>query len=316
MSGRPLVGLALGGGVMRGMAHIGVLKVLQKAGIPIDMVAGTSSGSIVAALFASGYSPKQIEKIALGLRNRDLFDYGSIFLNALLIAGGVITRVLHLPYPLRNPLGLMRGHRLEALVNKYVGHNRLFDQTEIPLGITAVDVRDGTLVVFLAGLPDPWQAHSLAAGSRHVELHRVIPPEDEFVKDIPIARAVRASVAVPGIFEPLRLGDSILVDGGVRENVPAYVLRRMGADFVIAVDVGYDGRGVSKIGNIFKILTQSFEIVISEGINWKLGDCSDVEIRPIINADPWDITRAGYFINQGERAAAKALDEIKGKLHN
>lgn len=316
MAARPLVGLALGGGVMRGMAHIGVLKVFKKAGIPIDMVAGTSAGSIVAALYASGYSPERIEEIALGLRSNDLFDYGSIYLNLLLIAGDVISRVLHLPYPLRNPLGLMRGHRLEALVNKYVGRNRLFGQTEIPLGITAVDVRDGTLVVFLGGQPTPYEAHSFMAGYTPVELRRVIPPEDEFVKGISVALAVRASVAMPGIFEPVRLGERILVDGGVRENVPAYVLRRMGADFVIAVDVGYGGRGVAKIGNIFKLLTHSFEIVISEGINLKLEGCADVEIRPTINADPWDITRAGYFISQGELAATKALDDIKRKLYN
>ncbi|KAF1084872.1 NTE family protein RssA [Sporotomaculum syntrophicum] len=316
MATRPLVGLALGGGVMRAMAHIGVLKVLKEAGIPIDMVAGTSAGSIVAALYASGHSPERIEEIALELRSNDLFDYGSIYLNLLLIAGDVISRVLHLPYPLRSPLGLMRGNRIETLVNKHVGRNRLFGQTEIPLGITAVDVRDGTLVVFLEGLPAPYEAHSFMAVNTPEELRRVIPPADEFVKGFSIALAVRASVAIPGIFEPVRFGERILVDGGVRENVPAYVLRRMGADFVIAVDVGYGGRGVAKVGNIFKLLTQSFEIVISEGINLKLEGCADVEIRPIINADPWDITRARHFIRQGELAATEVLDDIKRKLYN
>lgn len=316
MAKRPLVGLALGGGVMRGMAHIGVLKVLKKAGIPIDMVAGTSAGSIVAALYASGHSPERIEKIALGLRNSDLFDYGSIYLNLLLIAGDVIARVLHLPFPLPTPMGLMRGNRLEALIKKYVGQNRLFGQTEIPLGITAVDVRDGTLVVFLEGQPAAYEARSLMAAKPSVELRTVVPPEDDFVKGIPVATAVRSSAAVPGIFEPVRVGERLLVDGGVRENVPAYVLRRMGADFVIAVDVGYGGQRVADISNIFKLLTNSFEIVISEGINLKLEHCADIVIRPIIIADPWDIKRTRYFIGQGELAAAKALDEIKRKLYN
>ncbi len=323
MAARPLVGLALGGGAMRGMAHIGVLKVLKKAGIPIDMVAGTSAGSIVAALYASGYSPERIEKIALGLRACDIFDYGTIHLNLLLIAGDVISRVLHMPYPLRSPRGLMCGHRLEALINRYVGKNRLFGQTEIPLGITAVDVRDGTLVVFLEGNTVDYEMKSLMVEYRYgkdisspVELRTIVPLEDVFLKGMPVAPAVRASSAVPGIFEPVRVGDRILVDGGVRENVPAYVLRRMGAHFVIAVDVGYSGHRVVDISNIFKLLANSFEIVVSESINFKLEHCADVVVRPLIKADPWDIKRARYFISQGERAAVMALDEIKRKLYN
>jgi len=309
------VGLALGGGVMRGMAHIGVLKVFKEAGIPIDMVAGTSAGSIVAALYASGHSPERLEEIALGLRSGDLFDYGSIYLNLLLIAGEVIARVLHLPFPLPSPLGLMRGHRLEKLIKKYVGPDRLFGQTEIPLGITAVDVRDGRLVVFLEGQPAPYDARAMTR-KQAIELRTVIPPEDEFLRGMPVATAVRASTAVPGIFEPVRVNERLLVDGGVRENVPAYVLRRMGADFVIAVDVGYSGYQVANTSNIFKLLTNSFEIVMSEGINLKLDHCADVVLRPIIKADPWDITRTKYFIGQGELAAARALDEIERKLYN
>ncbi len=323
MAARPLVGLALGGGVMRGMAHIGVLKVFKKAGIPIDMVAGTSAGSFVAALYASGHSPERIEKIALGLHSCDIFDYGTIHLNLLLIAGDVISRVLHIPYPLRSPMGLMCGHRLEALINKYVGQNRLFGQTEIPLGITAVDVRDGTLVLFLEGNSADHETKSLIVEYLYskdigtpVKLKTIVPLEDVFLKGIPVALAVRASSAVPGIFEPVRVGDRILVDGGVRENVPAYVLRRMGADFVIAVDVGYSGHRVVDISNIFKLLANSFEIVVSESINLKLEHCADVVIRPLIKGDPWDIKRAKYFIDQGELAAAKSLDEIKRKLYN
>jgi len=316
MAARPLVGLALGGGVMRGMAHIGVLKVFKEAGIPIDMVAGTSAGSIVAALYASGHSPERLEEIALGLRSGDLFDYGSIYLNLLLIAGDVIARVLHLPFPLPSPLGLMHGHRLEKLIKKYVGQDRLFGQTEIPLGITAVDVRDGTLVIFLEGQPAPYDTHTLMAGNRAIELQTVVPPEDAFLRGIPVATAVRASTAVPGIFEPVRVKEHLLVDGGVRENVPAYVLRRMGADFVIAVDVGYSGYRVAKLSNIFKLLANSFEIVMSEGINLKLERCADVVIRPLIKADPWDITSTSYFIRQGELAAARALEEIERKLYN
>lgn len=323
MSTRPMVGLALGGGAIRGMAHIGVLKSFKKAGIPIDMVAGTSSGSIVAAMYASGYSPEHIEEIAMELRSQNIFEHGTMLLNLLLIAGDIIFRILHLPYPVRSPMGLMQGNKLKALLHKFLGQNRLFGQTEIPLGITAVDARDGTLVVFVEGDPvaNPVQpliveSPNSAAGSISVDVRTVVPPEDVFIKGQPVALAARASSAVPGIFEPIRVNDRLLVDGGVRENVPAYILRCMGADFVIAVDVGYSGRRVDGISNIIKLLANSFEIVISEGINLKLERYANVVIRPLINADPWDIKHTRYFIKQGELAALKSLDEIKRKLYN
>ncbi|WP_347488344.1 patatin-like phospholipase family protein [Desulfoscipio sp. XC116] len=323
MAARPLVGVALGGGAIRGMAHIGVLKVLKKAGIPIDIVVGTSSGGIVAALYASGYSPERMEQIAMQLRSRDIFDYGTMLFNLFLIAGDVIARILHIPYPINSPMGLMRGHKIKALLNKYVGCQRLFGQTEIPLGITAVDARDGTLVVFLDRNSDSNVKQFIMAkypdgaeGGSPINLRTMIPPKNVFIRGQSVALAARASAAVPGIFEPVRLGDRILVDGGIRENVPAYATRCMGADFVIAVDVGYSGRRVDGISNIIKLLGNSFEIVISEGINLKLERYADVVIRPVINADPWDIKRVRYCIDQGELAAVKALDEIKRKLYN
>jgi len=299
MSTRPLVGLALGGGVVRGMAHIGVLKALKRAGIPVHMVAGTSSGGIVAALLAAGNSPERIEEIALSLRARDMFDYGATLVNLMLMSGKVIADFLGLPFPFRRPLGLMKGNKLEAWVNRLVGRERLFGETVMPLGITAVDVRNGQLVVFVEKKPTT---------------RTVLPPGDAFIKGQPVALAVRASTAVPGIFEPVRLGDRLLVDGGVRDNVPAYVLRKMGADFVIAVDVGYDGHLQHNTGNITDVLIQSFEIVMSESINTKLEHYADVVIRPEIKMSPWDFSRAGYCIGRGELAASKALEEIKSKF--
>ncbi len=301
MAGKPSVGLALGGGFLRGTANIGVLRVLKEEGIPVHMVAGSSAGSIVAALCASGYSPERMEKIAVKLHFRDIFDYGSTLVNLLLIAGEFLAGFLHLPFPMRRPLGLMKGNKLEALVNKWVGRNRLFDDTEIPLGITAVDARDGALVVFLSGKP---------------LLRTVLPPEDVIIRGEPVARAVRASAAVPGLFEPVRLGERLLVDGGVRDNVPAYVLRRMGAEFVIAVDVGYDGREMRCPDNIIGVLSQSLDIIASEGINLKLEEHADVVIRPVIrNMGPWDFDKIKYCIRQGEQAAAAAVDGIKRQLN-
>lgn len=299
MSKKPLVGLALGGGVLRGMAHIGVLKVFKKAGIPVHMVAGTSSGSIVAALYSSGYTPEQIEEIALSLKSRDVFDCGSSLYNLALMAGKVLADFLHLPFPFRRPMGLMKGKKLEALATRLLGKNRLFAETRIPLGITAVDVRDGRLVVFM---------------ENQTALQTVLPPEDAYIKGGVVVQALRASTAVPGIFEPVLIGERILIDGGVRDNVPADVLHQMGADYVIAVDVGYDGHTLHNVKSFFNVIMQSFDIVMSESLNLKLEEYADVIIRPVINMDPWDFSKTRYCIAQGELAASKALEEIKAKL--
>lgn len=293
----PRVGLALGGGVLRGLAHIGVLKVLLQSGIPVHMVAGTSSGSIVAALYASGYSPGQMEEIAISLRPGDIFDYGTSL--AGLIIKEILACLLFAPHSPRRRLGLVKGKKLEALLERLLGKDPAFSKTKVPLGITAVDARDGTLVVFSGETP---------------AARTVLPPEDLFIAGVPVTRAIRASIAVPGLFEPVYLEDRILVDGGVRDNVPAYVLRKMGAGFVIAVDVGYDGARRYRIDNIIDMLTQSFELVISEGINLKLERYADVVIRPVIKMSPWDFEKIGYCIRQGELAAAGVVEEIRQKL--
>lgn len=300
MSEGPKVGLALGGGFLRGTAHIGVLKVLHRAGIPVHMVAGTSAGSVVAALYAAGYSPAEMEEIALGLRPGDLFDYGPAVFNLFLLAGDMLCRRLGLPFPGRRPLGLMSGAGLERIMRQLLGRQRLFGETEIPLGITAVDARDGTLVIFREGAP---------------RARTILPPEDHVTSGVPVATAVRASTAVPGLFEPVRLGERVLVDGGIRENIPAYVLRRMGAELVVAVDVGYSGQRVRRVEQIMDVLTQSLEIVTSEVINLKMERYAHLVIRPMIrNTGAWDFDRIGYCIGQGETAASGMVDEIRRQL--
>lgn len=302
MNNGPTVGLALGGGFLRGVAHIGVLKAFQKAGIPVHMVAGTSAGSIVAALYAVGYTPGKMEEITSALHPRNVFDYGPAAVNLFLMSADYLCQLLRLPFPGRRPLGLMNGSKLTALMNRLIDKQRMFGETKIPLGITAVDARDGTLVIFREG----------ASGVR-----TIIPPKDVFVREMSVATAVRASIAVPGLFEPVRMGERLLVDGGIRENIPAYVLRQMGADFIIAVDVGYNGHLPHRVEKMVDVLTQSLEIVSSESIILKLEQYADLVIRPVIkNMGPWDFDRIDYCIRRGEAAADAVVDEIKRRLES
>lgn len=300
MKSGPVVGLALGGGFLRGVAHIGVLKAFERENIPVHMVAGTSAGSLVAALYAAGYKPEQMAQITTTLRPGVIFDYGRAVVNLLLMTADYFCRLLQIPFPGRRPLGLMNGGKIKALMNRLLDSPQLSGAVKIPLAITAVDARDGALVIFRENMDG---------------MRTIFPPGDVVVHDMPVATAIRASIAVPGLFEPVQMGERLLVDGGLRENIPAYVLRQMGADFIIAVDVGFNGSLPYPIESIVDILTQSLEIISSESVVPKLEQYADVVICPVIkNMSAWDFDRLEYCIERGEAAARAAVDEIKRRL--
>lgn len=302
MGKRLKLGLALGGGFLRGTAHIGFIDILEREGLQVDFIAGTSAGSIVAALYAQGgLTPAEMEKAALGLTARDVFDMAPTMCNLLLMGGKVAADIFRLPFPLRPPLGFMKGDRLERLVNQWVGSTRTFSQLEKTLAIVTVDINTGTLVIFLAG---------------GFHARTVIPPEDKiFVHDVTVARAVRASCAVPGMFEPVQMGGWLLVDGGIRNNVPADIVRQMGADVVVAVDVGYDGSTCKNVASLTDLLAQSLDIMGTEGVMIKLKKYADVVVRPVIkNVSPWDFDRVGYCIRQGRKAGYQAVPVIRRAL--
>ncbi len=180
--GKPRIGLALGGGGARGYAHLGVLKVLQEANIPIDVIAGTSMGAVVGAAYATGYQIEELVDMALQMRWRQLFG----------LADPTLPRQ-----------GVIAGKRLERYFETLT-QGRDFNQLEKTLVVVATDITTGEEVRLNSG---------------------------------PVARALRASTAVPGVFCPVRLGRHLLVDGSVTTPVPAAVAADAGAEVVIAVDV-------------------------------------------------------------------------------
>jgi len=302
---RPCVGLALGGGFLRGAAHAGVLKVLVEEGIPIDVVAGTSSGSLAAALFAAGFTPEQMKEKALALKPPGLFDDFEVVRSLLLLAGKKIGDLLRLPFPFQVPKGLMSGKRLERTIERLIGRQVKFcDLKNACLVVTSVDLSNGALVLFM---PGKYEMHRVAKPAT------IIPPEDMTVlHDVPVSVAVRASSSVPGLYEPKLIQGRLLTDGGVRDNIPAGVLKKMGLDVVLAVDVGYDGRTSHKVNSIIEVLFQSLDIMASESILMKLDQYADVVIRPEIkDVSVWDFDRISYCIKQGEKKTREMLPEIR-----
>ena len=251
----PRLGLALGGGAARGFAHIGVIQVLEEAGVRPALVAGTSAGSLVAALYASGKTGAQLAALADAMDEATIADWS---------------------FPGR---GLLRGEALARFVREHTG-GRTIEQMKLPLGIVATDLDNGQAILFQVGDP---------------------------------GLAVRASSAVPAVFQPVRIGNREYVDGGLVSPVPVRFARQMGAEFVIAVDISEQPDGAAT-GDMMRILLQTFSIMGRSISQFELRN-ADVVIRPRLAGVPSaDFSARKRTIQAGRDAALAALPEIRAKL--
>ncbi|HOB95693.1 MAG TPA: patatin-like phospholipase family protein [Aquabacterium sp.] len=251
----PRIGLALGGGAARGFAHIGVIQVLEEAGIQVDLVAGTSAGSLVAALYAAGRNGAALAKQALAMDESAITDWA---------------------FPGR---GLIRGEALARYVREATG-NRTIEQLPLPLGIVATDLDNGAPMLFQRG-------------------------------DVGVA--VRASSAVPAVFQPVKIGTREYVDGGLVSPVPVRFARQMGAELVIAVDISSPPDG-NATGDPFKLLLQTFAIMGRSINQLELKD-ADLVIRPkLVGVSSADFTARQRAIDAGREAATAALPALRARL--
>ena len=269
--GRKKVGLALSGGAARGMAHIGVLEVLQSEEIPIDMIAGTSAGALVGALFARNQDAQQLKNEAINIDRRR------------------VVRMLDITIP---RTGFIEGKKLKSLLRETIGGDIKFSDLKIPLAVVTTDIMTGEEVVFKEGS---------------------------------VLEAVRASISLPIVFTVEKYKGRYLVDGGLTNPVPVSVLREMGADFVIAVNViphpadralaGGGDKAIDKRGpNIIHVTTQSLYIGTYAMVKSSL-ESADVVIEPrVAHVPPYEFIQARECIQQGEIAARAAVPEIKRLL--
>ena len=254
---RPKIALVLGGGAARGFAHVGVIRILEREKIPIDLIVGTSVGSLIGAIYADKRSSFDLEFTAFKLEKDDIFDF-SVF---------------------SSTTGPVRGDRLEEFVLKKLSKANI-EELAIPFAAVATNLNTGRQVV-------------LDKGS--------------------IAKAVRASSAIPGVFTPVVYQNATLVDGGVVNNVPVDVAGAKGADLVIAVNIGKNVVNWN-VTNIVDITLQAVNIMSSEISSFKMRD-ADVLIEPNVGAvGMMDFTQKEYCIRAGMDAAEKAIPEIKRKI--
>ena len=284
---RPRIGLVLSGGAARGSAHVGVLKVLEELQIPIDFVAGTSMGAIVGGLYSAGVSPAEMELILSETDWRDLLDDQP--------------PRRHLPYrrkvddqnflarfeagfnggSFQIPSGLISGQKLgfalQLMALQTVGIED-FDQFPIPFRAVATDLETGEPVILSRG---------------------------------DLGRAMRASMSLPGIFSPIEIEGRLLVDGGLVRNLPVDVARDLGADVIIAVDVGESLPEKDELRTISSITSQVMGLQIYQNVQ-KQAAAADILIKPSLEGfGSSQFERGIEMVPFGEQAAREAEQQLR-----
>ena len=285
---RKKVGVVLSGGGAKGMAHIGVLKVLERAGIPVDVVTGTSMGSIVGGLYAIGYNANSLDSIVReqdwgyvisdreNLRNQSLSDREKQNTYA-------ITTGISIGKKDSSGGGLIRGKNLAELFNKLcIGYTDSLDFSRdlpIPFSCVATNIIDNSEIDFHSGR---------------------------------LPQAMRASMSIPGAFAPVRQGDMVLVDGGLRNNYPVDIAREMGAEIIIGVTVQGDAKEADDIGGTMSILSQIIDVNCKNKYEENIA-MSDLHMQVDTHgygAASFSTTAIDTLIRRGEEEGMRHWDEI------
>ena len=286
---RPKIGLVLGGGGARGAAHVGVLKVLEEYNVPIDYVIGTSMGSIVGGLYAAGMSPQEMEAIFNLVPWNDMFsdrppevllpfrhkkDNQRLMAFELGVKHGKITL----------PKGFIPGQKLGFLLQKLtlnVANIDNFDELPIPFRAVSADLATGEAVVHDHGS---------------------------------LNEAMRASMSIPGVFTPVEMDGRILIDGGIVNNVPIEIARQIGADVIIAIDVGTPLSKVGDLKNMLDVTMQMIGILTQKNVDNSIAQLTekDLFIRPELgDIGSSNFTRTTEAIKLGEKKTRQFVDKIK-----
>ena len=249
------IGIALGSGAARGLAHIGVLKALDENNINIDMISGSSAGALIGGLYAFGTTPDRIKNIANQIDNKLWVD---------------------LTVPKK---GFIKGEKIEELV-RLLTRSQNIEDLLIPLNIIATDLKSGSQFIFKKG---------------------------------PLYKAIRASISIPGVFEPVTMEEKVLVDGAVTNRVPVSILKEMGADILIGVDVGYSSNPV-RLNHVFDIIFQSIDVMSEQLVEKNILHCDILIKPPLSHISPFKFNLVDECFDIGYNETLKFIDEIKRKI--
>jgi NTE family protein len=280
------IGLALSGGGARGFAHIGMLKVIDEVGLPIDAISGTSIGAIIGGLYSMGYTAVEIESLFVNIDWNQLFDdkvsrsdlsvsqkrwapYGNY---SFIINKGLIPDL---------PSGFIPGERIDELLFSMfyqASSTTNFDDLPIPFRCVATNLVTGEEKIFSSGS---------------------------------MAEAIRASMSIPSIFHPFELDGQLYIDGGISQNLPAAVLSDMGVNHCVGLKVNSKLRSKRNLTDIIKVLDQTINIGITSKVNESIGVCG-ILIEPDLSPfNSTDFDKIKEIINAGEKSAREHIFQLQ-----
>lgn len=287
---RPRIGLVLGGGGARGAAHVGVLRVLEEHRVPVDCVAGTSMGALIGAAYASGMNSDEIEKLIVGINWSETFgsagtrDMQPVYLKTQRSGYSNSLEFGLKKNGLLAPGGLMASQQIDSLLRTIVSRARYqdsFDDLPIPFRAVATDVGSGEMLILEGG-------------------------------DLSVA--MRASMAVPGAFAPVRIDERVLVDGGLVRNLPVDIARDMCADVVIASSLVNPEPDVESLQSVLAIVGQMIDVMIKNNERTQLATLGSADVPIMIalpNMTSGDFDKAPSAIPLGADAARSMATQLE-----
>lgn len=279
------LGIALAGGGIRGVAHAGVLKALEENKIKVDIIGGTSSGSLVASLYAMGYSPYYIY-ILFKRYAKELVEIGSTP-----IISGVGNFMINKKVAIS---GLKTGESIEEAYNQIAlrkGIKEIKDITKMPVVIPAVDVKNSKKYVFTNQIPEGEKQKS------------------KYITEIAVGKAVRASCSFPGIFSPCDFKKHKFMDGGILDNVPVIEVKKQGADKVIAVNFKADD--IDDNSNMMDIAMRTLDIMGNKISEESLAQGDFILTIPTDKTGLLEVEKLDKCYQYGYKETVKQIEKIK-----
>lgn len=283
------VGLALSGGGIRGIAHAGVLKALEDNNIKIDVIGGTSSGGLIASLYAMGYSPYYIY-ILFKKYSKELTN-----INSTPIISGISNFMMNKKIPI---VGLNTGENIEKAYNTLAlkkGVKQISDIKKMNLAIPTVDIDESKEYVFVNNIP------------------KNVPDKNQYITDISIGKAVRASCSFPAVFCPCDFKGHKFLDGGALDNVPVIEVKKQGADKVIAVNFRADD--ITEQSNIMDIAMRTIDIMGNKISEESLQQSDFVLTVGTDKTGLLDIEKLDSCYKYGYNAVIQNLNKIRSALY-
>ena len=280
------LGISLSGGGVKGAAHIGVLKAFSEAGIDFNYISGTSSGSIVATLYAIGYTPDEIYYLFKKYcKEIKYVDYKNIIKGIL---GLIFKRKIIID-------GLNNGNKIEEIINDACGAKNIKNINQIKkyLIIPSIDLYDGKIYIFSSKQNRNTYSNNMC-----------------YIYDMEIGKAVQASCSYPGVFSPCTYNNTKLIDGGIRENIPWKQIKINGADKVICVVFEKEIDKNKKEKNIIDVVSRAIDLLSYELSNYELAGSDYILKIKTKDIDLLDVNKIDYLFNLGYEIGKKEIKKI------